>query len=412
MNPSILDGIVVLDVASYIAAPVATTVMADFGAEVIKVEPPQGDAYRSIVNNPGMPECATDFHWQSANRNKRGITLDLGCDAGRGALDRLIGQADVLVTNFPSRTRKRLRLEYDDIRTKNERLIYASLSAYGEKGDEAPNPGFDSTAYWARSGLMHMVRPDPQGGPARSTPGQGDHPSGIALFGAIMLALYDRLRTGRGTHVHTSLMANGLWANAFNAQAILSDGDVPLRPRRELMGNALTNHYRTSDDRWFILTVLNQDRDWPRLLEATGAYAFADDERFATRAARNANGPALCVELDRIFAARDLNYWKQRLNEFGLTIGVVGTNEEIQGDGHMVDSGALRATPSQDAMGAQYIVDSPLWIEGHEKLPVRPAPRTGEHTREVLLGAGYSEAELAALKDDGAFGPDSVGSEN
>ena len=404
MTQNILEGIVVLDVASYIAGPVATTVMADFGADVIKIEPPAGDAYRWIVDNPGMPECDTEFHWHATNRNKRGVCLDLVSAAGRGALDRLIGRADVLVTNFPSGARSKLGLNYDDVRAVNDRLIYASLSAYGERGDEAASPGFDSTAYWARSGLMHMVRPDPAGGPARSAPGQGDHPSGIALFGAVMLALYDRQRTGRGSHAHTSLLANGLWANAFNAQAALSEGTVPLRPRREAMGNALTNHYRTSDDRWFILAVLNQARDWPRLLQATDTLHLKDDPRFATREARNANGPALCKILDQVFVSHDLGFWRSRLRESGLTLGLVGTNEDIPGDQQMIASGSLRATDPAAETGSTYMVDSPLWVEGISKQAVARAPAIGEHTLEVLEEAGFSQSEIDVMAAAGAFG--------
>jgi len=261
-NSAVLSGIRVLDVASYIAAPVAATLMADYGADVIKVEAPKGDAYRHLNNNPGLPETDAAFHWHVTNRNKRGLALDLTSAAGRQVLERLVAGTDVFITNFPLGARKRLQLNYADIQALNPKLIYASLSAYGESGDEAPNPGFDSTAYWARSGLMDMVRPDPDGGPARSMPGQGDHPTGVALFGAIMLALFDRQRTGVGQHVHTSLMANGLWANAFAAQAALSGAQMPRRPKREDMPNALTNHYQCADQRWFILTLLNQDRDW------------------------------------------------------------------------------------------------------------------------------------------------------
>jgi len=377
--------------------------MADFGATVIKVEPPRGDAYRGLVQNPGMPVVDHDFHWQAANRNKLGLALDLRSGAGRASLDRLIESADVLVTNFPLPTRRKLRLQYTDVVKLNERLIYASLSAYGEAGPEADNTGFDSTAYWARSGLMHMIRPDPEGGPARSAPGQGDHPSGISLFGAIMLGLYQRQRTGRGCHVHTSLLANGVWGNAFNAQAILCGGTAPMRPRREQMGNALTNHYRTADDRWFILTILNQERDWPRLLRATGAEHLAEDQRYVCQATRNRHGPALCAELDAIFSRRDLEYWKEVLNDAGLTIGVVGTNDDVAQDAQMRACGALRPVDDASGFGAGLVVDSPMWVEGAAKVPMVPAPTVGQHGKEILPRYGFSADEIEALESQGAF---------
>ena len=390
-----------LDVASYIAAPVAATLMADYGADVIKVEAPNGDAYRQINNNPGLPKTDAAFHWHVTNRNKRGLALDLTSTAGRQVLERLVARTDVFITNFPLGARKRLQLNYEDIHALNPKVIYASLSAYGERGDEAANPGFDSTAYWARSGLMDMVRPDPDGGPARSMPGQGDHPTGIALFGAIMLALFGRQRTGMGQHVHTSLVANGIWANAYAAQAALSGAQMPRRPRREDMPNALTNHYRCADERWFILTLLNQERDWPRLLEVIDMPALATDARFSTREARNENARDLCAVLDQRFAQFDLAYWRERLDAAGLVIGIVGANDDIPGDPQLHANGTLRPAAGVDAT---HIVDSPLWLEGTTKQPVVPAPELGEHRADILDELGLTANEIDALESAGAFG--------
>jgi crotonobetainyl-CoA:carnitine CoA-transferase CaiB-like acyl-CoA transferase len=400
-NAAVLCGVRVLDVASYIAAPVAATLMADYGADVIKVEAPHGDAYRQINNNPGLPDTSAAFHWHVTNRNKRGLALDLTNIAGRQVLERLVAGTDVFITNFPLAARKRLQLNYEDIQALNPKLIYASLSAYGERGHEAPNPGFDSTAYWARSGLMDMVRPDPQQGPARSMPGQGDHPTGVALFGAIMLALFDRQRTGVGQHVHTSLLANGIWANAYAAQAALSGAQMPRRPRREDMPNALTNHYRCADQRWFILTLLNQDRDWPRLLEVLGMPELATDPRFCSRAARNEHAGDLCAVLDQRFAQYALAYWRERLDAAGLVIGIVGANEDIPGDPQLHANGTLRAAEGVDAT---HVVDSPLWLEGAVKQPVVRAPELGEHRADILDELGLSTDEVMALQSAGAFG--------
>ena len=400
-GPNVLSGIRVLDVASYIAAPVAATIMADYGADVIKVEAPGGDAYRRINDNPGLPVTDAMFHWHVTNRNKRSLALDLTNPKGRSVLERLVAQTDVFITNFPLAARGRLKLNYEDIAALNPKLIYASLSAYGEHGEEAPNPGFDSTAYWARSGLMQMVRPSPESDPARSMPGQGDHPTGVALFGAIMLALFDRQRTGLGQHVHTSLLANGIWANAYSAQAAMSGASMPMRPRREQMGNALTNHYRCADQRWFILTLLNQDRDWPRLVEVLEKPELAQDPRFATRAARNENAHALCAVLDQRFSEHDLAYWRERLHAAGLVIGIVGTNDDIPNDPQLHANGTLRAAKGVDA---DYVVDSPLWLEGTNKRPVVPAPQLSEHRDEILEELGLTADDIGALEATGAFG--------
>ncbi|MEM7250663.1 MAG: CoA transferase [Pseudomonadota bacterium] len=400
--PSILDGVRVLDIASYIAAPISTTVMADFGADVIKVEPPSGDVYRRLTDNPGLPEADVDYHWQVDNRNKRGIALNLRCSAGQRVLERLIETADVLVTNFTPPARKKLKLRWEDVSPRNPRLIYASLSAYGETGPEAEKTGFDSTAYWARTGLMHMVRPEPTAVPARSLPGQGDHPTGLALFGAIMLALYDRERTGEGAQVHSSLLANGLWSNAFYAQAVLSGGNAPMRPHRREMPNALTNHYRCQDDHWFILSLVDQEKGWIPFLQAIEREELASDPRFATREARTKNAMALIDVLDRTFASKDYAQWRTRLDAAGVTFGSVGRVEEIPNDEQMLASGCLVPTQSR-AIGASHVIDTPLWVEGRAKQRPEAAPTLGQHNGDLLAELGFSSHDIEELTADGAF---------
>jgi formyl-CoA transferase len=230
-QPRLLDGIRVLDAASFIAGPVATTVMADFGADVVKIEPPGGDTYR--LRNSGYPASAYNFPWIVDNRNKRGVAIDLRTADGQAVLHQLVRGADVFVTNLPLDARARLRVRYEDLEPLNARLVYGSVTAYGDTGAEAGRPGFDSTALWARTGLMDLVRPSPEAPPSRSLPGMGDHPTGMSLFGAIMAALYQRERTGRGTMVSTSLMANGLWWNAIQVQGILCGARTVVGPPPE-----------------------------------------------------------------------------------------------------------------------------------------------------------------------------------
>ena len=402
---AILAGIRVLDVASYIAGPVATTIMADFGAEVIKVEPPGGDPLRKLHSTPGLPmNLVVDFAWQTDNRNKLGIALDLTTAGGREALRRLVADCDVFVTNYTRPARARLGLTYDDLKPLNDRLIYASMTAYGEEGPEADKSGFDTTAYWARTGLMHMARPDPDGPPARSLPGMGDHPSGVALFGAIMLALLERTRTGRGRRVHSSLLANGLWSNAFYAQAALSGAAVELRPSRENWPNALTNHYRSRDGHWFILALVDQERQWHRLLDAIERPELADDPRFADIAARADHVTELTAILDDVFATRDWAVWREVLDAHRLTFGNVAAPAEIHDDAQMVAAGAL--SPVHDSrFGADHLIDSPLWVDGGGKNSPRPAPAFGEHTEQVLRSVGYGDDELVQMRKDGAIPP-------
>jgi crotonobetainyl-CoA:carnitine CoA-transferase CaiB-like acyl-CoA transferase len=307
-----------------------------------------------------------------------------------------VRSADVFLTNMPLDVRARLGMTWADLRPLNPRLIYASVTAYGETGPEANKTGFDATAWWARTALMDNARSSPGAPPARSVAGMGDHATAMALFGAIMLALYQRERTGEGGMVSTSLMAAGLWSNGMLAQAHLAGAVVRPRPPREEALNALGNMYRAADDRWFMLALVSEEKQWPALLRGLGHPELSDDPRFATVAARRVHVRDLIHALDGIFATRTGAEWRARLDAEGITFGFVAKLDDLPADQQMLAAGALVPLVDPGA-GAALTVSSPVAYEGASKVPAGHAPAIGEHTDEILRSCGYDAAEIEAL---------------
>ena len=401
MDKGIFEGLKVLDCASFIAAPAAATVLSDFGADVIKIEPPgAGDPYRNLPNLPGYPVSEHNFAWLLEARNKRSLALDLAKPEGQAVLHRLAGEADVFITNYPPQVRARLGITYDHLAPKNERLIYASFTGYGEKGEEANKPGFDSNAYWARSGLMDLVRADIHTTPARSVAGMGDHPCAMAFYGAIVTALYQRERTGKGSHVATNLMANGVWAASVLAQAKLCGAKFAERRPRERALNAVANHYQCKDGRWLILSLLSEEKQFPTLAKCLGREDLINDPRFATKADRHARSVELIKIFDETFATRDLAEWRKILDGNGLVFGIVGIMDDIPNDKQMLDNEVL--VPFEN--DTMLTISSPIWIDGAKKVQPRKPPAVGEHSDEILRGAGYDEAAIKQLRSSGAVG--------
>ena len=397
-DPCPFDGLKVIDCASYIAGPAAATMLCDFGAEVIKLEPPGGDPLRTMYQLPGMPPASRNYPWELDSRDKRSLVLDLKQPAAQAVLHKLVAQADVFITNLPLQVRRRLALDHDTLLPLNPRLVYASLTAYGETGPEADKAGFDVTAYWARSGLMDLVRSDETSAPSRPVAGMGDHPSAVTLFAAITTALYRRERTGLGGLVGTSLLGNGLWANSVQVQAQLSGVVYPPRPPRERAPNAMNNIYRCQDGRWLNLIVLNETRQWPALMQVLGHAELVDDSRFATVALRAAHSAQLVHLFDRCFAAFDLPHWRAKLDAAGITFGLIATLADIPGDVQMQAAGAL--VPS--AYGTGWTVANPVQLAGVVQRAPGPAPSLGQHSSAVLREAGYSDLQIRQLRASGA----------
>ena len=390
------SGLKVIDCASYIAGPAAAMLLSDFGADVIKIEPPEGDPHRDLYQRVGAQDISRNFIWDLNSRNKRSLALDLKQPAGQAVLQRLVAQADVFITNLPLPVRERLGISAAHLRPLNPRLVYASMTGYGETGPEAAKTAFDVTAYWARSGLMDLVRADHNAPPTRPVAGMGDHPSASTLFAGITMALYRRERTGQGGEVRSSLMANGLWSNAIQVQAALSGAQFGPRLGRHAAPYPMSNIYQCADGRWLSLVVLNEARQWLPLLGVLGLAELALDRRFDNAEARAAHHAALIEAFDQAFAQQALAHWTTALNDAGITFGVVATLADMADDAQMQATGALRPCPHHGGL----TLASPLSIDGSAQRPPGPAPTLGQHSAELLREAGLSEAEIGRLIAD------------
>jgi formyl-CoA transferase len=399
----LLKGLRVVDLASWIAGPAAATVLGDFGADVVKVEPPVvGDAYRAFSHFPPNPRVeGVNYTWQLDNRNKRSIELNLKSPNARAVLERLVQWADVLVTNFPPPARARLGLDYEDLEQLNPRLIYADITGFGETGPDADKPGFDVTAYWARSGLMDMTR---QGTapPALNVFGAGDHATAISLFAGIMTALYRREKTGRGARVTASLIAEGAWGAGCWLSAVLAGASNPRPLDRRDPPNALGNTYRTADGRWLLLAFANENKEVPLFLKAIGHPEAADNPHFKDSASRHAHAAEIVALLDETFATRPLAEWREVLDGAGLTYGVVQTLEEAAHDPQFFADGVF--VPVDDGGTDGYLtIDSPVRLDQEQKVRPRRPPELGEHTQAVLSEIGFDTAEIKDLVSAGTI---------
>lgn len=398
----VLEGIKVLDFGSFVAGPAAATVMADFGADVIKLEPPGiGDIYRYLQMVPQLPDCDLNYCWLLDGRNKRSLALDLKKPGARAPFERLVGECDVFLTNLPPEVQERLQIRYEDLAPLNPRLIFASLTGYGQYGPEASKPGYDATGWWARAGLMEHTRAN-GAGRAALPPGAGDHSTSMSVLSAILMGLLRRERTGKGSKVHTSLLASGVWANAIALQAVLCGAKMFDPTNSDDNYQELVNHFECRDGRAFIIAVMASDRGWPTFTNCIERPDLAADPRFATAAARGANMKPLLAILDGVFKRKDWAEWQEILLANRITISPINRVGDVISDVQVLANHMLA---DLDLAGGRSIktVNSPIWVDGTRKVKPRRAPDVGEHTEEILRSAGCTDSDLKALREAGAI---------
>ena len=398
-NDNIFSGLKVVDFASFIAGPSAAVILSDFGADVIKVEPPSGDLWRHGHEIPPQPQAKDAYPFQLANRNKRSITLDLKSPGAQSVLERLVRWADVFIVNTPHPARKKLKLEYEDVALWNPRLIYADLTGFGEKGPDATLPGFDITAYWARSGLLSMTR-DAGSPPTWPVAGSGDNATAVGLYAAIVTALYRRERTGKGSYVTTSLLAEGVWSASVFIQAALCEANFFGLHDRAHPANAALNVYRASDGTWFVLIVLPDKL--AAVAKAIGRTDLLTDPRFSDPAKLMANMPQLTAILDQIFSSQPMSHWYEVFNGVHVTFGVVREPKEVVNDPQLRANDIV--VPIEGAGGKlTSTISSPIQVHGVTKVPAKRAPQIGEHNEEVLNELGFDAKAIDGLRASGVI---------
>jgi len=397
-SDNIFSGVKVVDFASYIAGPSAAVILSDFGADVIKVEPPSGDAWRNGHRVPQQPQAKDPYQWHLANRNKRGMALDLKSPSAQPIVEKLVTWADVLILNTPHRARKRLKLEYEDVTQWNPRLIYADLTGFGEKGPDAELPGFDITSYWARSGLLSMTR-DAGAPPTWPVAGSGDNATAVGLYSAIVTALYRRERTGKGSYVTTSLLAEGVWSASVSIQAALSGATFYGLHDRKHPVHAALNVYRAADDTWFVLIV-----SYDKLVPVAKAIDRADlltDPRFSDPAKLVANMPQLTAILDDVFATQPMAHWYEIFTELAVTFGAVRNPQEVINDPQLRANDIV--VPLEGAGGQMSsTISSPIQVHGVSKVAARRAPEIGEHNEQILKELGFDPKAIEGFGASGA----------
>ena len=389
--PGPMEGIKVVELGVWVAGPAAGGILADWGADVIKIEPPTGDPGRLFGRMLGL-DVDTSPPFEMDNRSKRSVVLDLTSDDDRSAALELISGADVFVTNVRPGALRRLGLDFESVAPDNPRLVYGLITGYGETGPDADRAAYDIAAFWSRAGVAHLLT-RPGDTPPFQRGGMGDHMAGMSLAAAICAALLARDRTGSGQLVTTSLYRQGAYTVSFDLNTYLMTGQPIAIGQRESMGNPCMNNYTAGDGRRFWIVGLEAERHWPPLCRAVGRADWLTDPRFSSARSRAANAIELIGELDQIFATRPLDEWAETFaREPDFFWSPVNSLEDVIADEQFHAAGGMVDVPDgRDAQAVVPMVATPADFHGTPWAPRSTAPELGEHTDEVL-------AELTARR--------------
>lgn len=400
--PGPMDGVKVVELGVWVAGPAAGCILGDWGADVVKIEPPGiGDPSRLFDKMLGA-DMPFNPIFENDNRNKRSVVIDLAQPKGQALAYALIDDADVFVSNVRAASLARLGLDPDTLRARNPRLIYASISGYGLDGPDADRAAYDVAAFWCRAGIAGSLMLPGQAPPFQRG-GMGDHNTGLAAAGAVSAALYERERTGEGQLVSTSLLREGMYTMSFDMSVSLRFGVDVAAGNRETMGNPVMNSYQDSEGKWFWLVGLEGARHWPALTRAVGHPEWLDDPRFKEDADRALNAPELIPMLDEIFASRTRQEWGEIFDaEENLWWAPVQTMQDVLQDPQAHAAGGFVEVP--DGEGTTLLPATPVDFGGQPCTQRRMAPAHGADGDAILSELGRSPEEIEALRAEGIVG--------
>jgi crotonobetainyl-CoA:carnitine CoA-transferase CaiB-like acyl-CoA transferase len=400
-----LEGLKVIEMATYVAAPAAGAMLRDWGADVTKIEPLKGcpmrrffEGMKSNVPIEGNPIFTLD------NRGKKGITINTSDQKGADIVRKMINDADVFLTNVRPQSLESAKLDHKTLMKINPRLIYCSLTGYGLEGEEKNKPGFDIAAYWSRSGMAHLTqRKGEEPLPIRTA--SGDHITAISTVSGILAALYERGNTGVGKLVETSLVRTGIYSIGSDMALQLKFGRVPSTKNRDQQINPLFNFFKTKDDRWICLSPrAGGDYDMPKVVRAIGKEEWLNNDKFNSNQARRENASEFIKEMDKAFSNHTLSEWGNKLDAEDLVWSPVQNLKEVSMDSQAIASGAFSEVEDQDCSESYKTVSSPVRFHNSDDGPKGPAPKLGQDNFKVLNELGIGNNEINSLIDEGVVG--------